>query len=453
MPNCEHVCCRGCIEQWLKKSSTCPMCLQTITTADLHPLGLIARKVYEQLVLTCGCGATCKLSDFWSHEAECKGRSHPVVERVVSRQASPISMRSSRILQNSAAEDPFHATVTVSPLNEWQLDADGTSIWVVGGMEQRLANAAAALSLGKQPYIQSPARYTWAEGYHYIVRLYLVGDTKENAAFCSVFFRFVEGDHDDHLCWPYQDRATLSLLNSSISKSMNAKSCTPHQAEKYLGRPPKSAGTGWSRYCTPDALCGAIEGDAVRLRVKFMVQSDTPSQIPRSSRSPLPHAPPSPPVPRLAGLGERPTHRHSDSDLRVASPNPIHRSSPCAEEGASVARPNSLPFARPLAPPPHHGEPLSPMRASSASAAGVFLHRHASPAVQPMPPSARSPRLPSPIHMHTDMLKVPSQLPSFQNASPSHHPMTSVAGDVNFLAMSPRGASPFSSRKSHSPSR
>ena len=363
MAQCEHVCCDSCVKLWLTKSQTCPVCMRPTNVADLRPLGLIARRVYDNLEIRCagygdGCQHICKLSDLTAHEDVCpkvrvqcshKGcnetptrgflkeheasckltiRSMQVGKLVIPKLDSPNRVGvypganpdtrmgispdrgsgsshqfpteretdSPRIHSRpgSLSSRPSSSSRRTDAQTRWQTDADGWSTWIVSGVKEHLAEAETAAKEGRYLHIQSPPQYTWPEGYCFVVRIYLSGDAEDSVGFCSVYFRFVEGNYDSQLAWPFSDKASIKLINSSVHKNMDARVCTRQQAETYLGRPPRSSGTGWGKFCNRDTLRTSWNGDCIMLGVKFTPHFASQTQAPRAASpvSPRSHSMP-----------------------------------------------------------------------------------------------------------------------------------------------------------------
>mmetsp|Transcript_55326 Transcript_55326/g.98480 ORF Transcript_55326/g.98480 Transcript_55326/m.98480 type:complete len:540 (-) Transcript_55326:2837-4456(-) len=354
---CEHVCCHSCIMLWLTKSATCPVCMHPISQADLNPLGLIARRVYNNLEIRCsgaergcshvtcladlpthesscphatvvcpneGCGEICPRESLHEHQTSCtcpprkeqqrrpKGSSGSgsLSSPTATATSSPaLSSPGGSTLRSSPSPSPPPVLPTSSPSvrpttpparrrdghsghSRWQIESDGWSIWILGRMKGHLADAAAAAKEGKFVHIQSPPQYTWPNGYSFVVRIYLNGDA-EDINHCSVYFRFVEGENDSQIPWPFNDKACIKLINAPVQKNMDARICTKQQAETYLGRPPRSSGTGWGKFCTRDTLLNAITGDTLLLGVKFSPHHDSPCYHDASRRfSPVSPTPP-----------------------------------------------------------------------------------------------------------------------------------------------------------------
>ena len=360
--SCEHVCCHSCIALWLTKSATCPVCMHPISQADLNPLGLIARRVYNNLQIRCsgtergcshvtslaslpphgatcphasvicpneGCGEICARESLHEHQTSCTYPPRKEQQRrpkgssgsgslssppTATASSSPtLSSPGVTMARNSPVSPPILPTSspsvrpTTPPArrrenhsghSRWQSESDGWSIWILGRMKSHLADAAAAAKEGKFLHIQSPPQFTWPNGYSYVVRIYLNGDAEDSIKNCSVYFRFVEGENDSQIPWPFTDKACMKLINSGVQKNMDARVCTKQQAETYLGRPPRSSGTGWGKFCTRDTLLNAITGDSLLLGVKFSPHHDSPCYQDATRRfSPVSPAPIAAPIP------------------------------------------------------------------------------------------------------------------------------------------------------------
>ncbi|XP_037051211.1 E3 ubiquitin-protein ligase NRDP1-like [Bradysia coprophila] len=71
--SCEHIFCHACINEWLAKVKTCPVCRDTITK-NVEPVARYFRNLLNKLELKCdfaslGCKSVLKLEDFKDHIA------------------------------------------------------------------------------------------------------------------------------------------------------------------------------------------------------------------------------------------------------------------------------------------------------------------------------------------------------------------------------------------------
>lgn len=74
-PTCEHTFCRVCIEEWLSRSSTCPIDRTIIEFEQLKSIPRILRNLLNRLDISCeneGCSAIVKLDLLARHSIDCE---------------------------------------------------------------------------------------------------------------------------------------------------------------------------------------------------------------------------------------------------------------------------------------------------------------------------------------------------------------------------------------------
>lgn len=76
-PVCEHAFCSACIQEWLKRQSTCPVDRQVITSSQLQAVPRILKNLLARLTIQCcnvefGCSAWVKLDALNAHLTECE---------------------------------------------------------------------------------------------------------------------------------------------------------------------------------------------------------------------------------------------------------------------------------------------------------------------------------------------------------------------------------------------
>ncbi|XP_026865799.2 TNF receptor-associated factor 1 isoform X2 [Electrophorus electricus] len=88
---------------------------------------------------------------------------------------------------------------------------DGTFLWKICGVSQRLREAAK----GQRSSQYSPAFYTSRYGFKVCMRLYLYGDGVGKGSHISLFFVIMKGEYDPLLSWPFKHKVTFFLIDQN----------------------------------------------------------------------------------------------------------------------------------------------------------------------------------------------------------------------------------------------
>lgn len=76
MGSCEHICCPGCLEHWLRETGACPSCGREMNLSEVTSPGRIIQELYRGLEICCdfhdrGCVAWVRLSEWAEHVNSC----------------------------------------------------------------------------------------------------------------------------------------------------------------------------------------------------------------------------------------------------------------------------------------------------------------------------------------------------------------------------------------------
>lgn len=110
---------------------------------------------------------------------------------------------------------------------------DGVLIWKICEYQRRRRDAVngTTLSLYSQPF------YTNRFGYKMCARVYLNGDGAGKGTHISFFFVVMQGDYDDILHWPFQQKVTLTLLDQRTSRRHISDTFRPDPSSSSFTKP------------------------------------------------------------------------------------------------------------------------------------------------------------------------------------------------------------------------
>lgn len=91
---------------------------------------------------------------------------------------------------------------------------DGTLIWKICEYRKYLNDAVS----GVTPSLYSQPFYTSQYGYKLCARVFLNGDGEGEGTHISFFIVVMQGDYDDIIQWPFEQKVTLALLDQSTNR-------------------------------------------------------------------------------------------------------------------------------------------------------------------------------------------------------------------------------------------
>jgi len=149
---------------------------------------------------------------------------------------------------------------------------DGVLIWKICEYRRRRREATTGntLSLYSQPF------YTSRYGYKMCARVYLNGDGAGKGSHVSFFFVVMQGDYDDILRWPFQQKVTLMLLDQRTNRRHVSDTFRPDPLSSSFTKPtsPMNVASG----CPLFVAHSVLEGDETYLKndtLFFKVVVDT----------------------------------------------------------------------------------------------------------------------------------------------------------------------------------
>lgn len=110
---------------------------------------------------------------------------------------------------------------------------EGVLVWKICEYQRRLRDAVSGttMSLYSQPF------YTSRYGYKMCARVYLNGDGAGKGTHISYFFVVMQGDYDDILHWPFQQKVTLALLDQRTNRRHISDAFRPDPSSSSFTKP------------------------------------------------------------------------------------------------------------------------------------------------------------------------------------------------------------------------
>ena len=110
---------------------------------------------------------------------------------------------------------------------------EGILLWKICDYRRRKRQAVSGktLSLYSQPF------YTTGYGYRMCARVYLNGDGLGKNTHLSLFFVVMKGDYDALLTWPFKQKVTLALLDTSGGRKNLSETFEPDPSSNSFQKP------------------------------------------------------------------------------------------------------------------------------------------------------------------------------------------------------------------------
>ncbi|KAM9474938.1 TNF receptor-associated factor 1 [Clarias gariepinus] len=113
--------------------------------------------------------------------------------------------------QRMMRKDAHIASLQQSINAQHDVSYDGTFLWKISNVSQKLREAATGLKSSQY----SPAFFTSRYGFKVCMRLYMHGDGVGKGTHISLFFVIMKGEYDPLLSWPFKHKVTFLLIDQN----------------------------------------------------------------------------------------------------------------------------------------------------------------------------------------------------------------------------------------------